>query len=636
VPSGFPTDFKEIVRSRTNLVELIGETVSLSPARGGADFVGLCPFHQDHNPSFHVYPDRQSWRCWVCNEGGDCFSYVEKVDGVSFFEALKTLAERANLDLPHSGRNPEQARREKSERERMYSALQWAEERMHECLLHSKDAAEARDYLADRGFESETIARFRLGYHPDSWDWLLRQAKGHFEIPILIEARLAALSKSGFGHSDSHIFIDRVVFPIHDSRGRTISFGGRLLPGREGPKYYNGSESELFRKSEVLYGFHHAREAIRRSRTALVVEGYTDCIAAQRAGVENIVGVLGTALTEQHVSALKLICEQVVLIYDGDTAGQLNADRVVGKFLAQDIDLKILTLPDGLDPEEYLSARGVTEFRELVESSLEAWEFKYRKLLEKHGTLTEGSRQSVLSELLALMGQAPKLAGTLREDSLLGRLAQRLLIPEKKIREQLRKVRSNQTPAPAAKGQDSSSEATTDEPDSDFESLVAGQLNKHEKTEAELLEIILAAPEWIGLIAGRLSPQELRNPYFQEFYQKCCDLHESGGVPSLEGVMTFVEDSRLKRLAVVLADWGQSKRIAEKLAETDVESNAPLFLVQHLKILTWRGEVAQHERTRGEIAGYTSPQGSLSDKDKELLLRSKSFNQKRTSQKTTI
>ncbi|HSG71327.1 MAG TPA: DNA primase [Planctomycetaceae bacterium] len=632
--SGFPTDFKEVVRSRTNLVELIGESVRLAPARGGADFVGLCPFHQDHNPSFHVYPDRQSWRCWVCNEGGDCFSYVEKIEGISFFDALKSLAERANLELPNIGRSSEQFQQRKSEREQMYAALKWAEDKMHDCLLHSKDAVEVRNYLSERGFSIETITRFRLGYHPDSWDWLLKQATGRFELPVLLSARLAAEKKSGIGHNDSHIFIDRVIFPIHDARGRTISFGGRVLPGGDGPKYYNGNDSDLFHKSEVLYGFHHAREAIRRSRTAFVVEGYTDCIAAQMAGIENIVGVLGTALTEQHVSSLKLISDQVILIYDGDEAGQLNADRVVGKFLSQDVDLKILTLPDGLDPAEYLAAHGVDAFQTLVESALEAWEFKYQKLLEKHGTHTEGSRQSVLSEMLELMGQAPKLAGTLREDSLLGRLSQRLLIPEKKIREQLTKVRSKQAGSSLAYGTGNISESG--DSNSEFERLVAGHLDKHEKTEAGLLEIILTSPEWIGLISNRLSPEELRNPYFRAFYQNCCDLHESGRVPSREGILAHTEDSDLKRLAVVLEDWSQHKGIAEKLAETDVESNVPSFLLQQLEILLWRGEVTKHERTKGEIAGYTSLEGSLSDKDKELLLKIKNFNQKRTNQKSTI
>lgn len=633
--SGFPTDFKEVVRSRTNLVELIGESVRLSPARGGADFVGLCPFHQDHNPSFHVYPDRQSWRCWVCNEGGDCFSYVEKIEGISFFEALKALAERANLELPNTGRSPEQFQQRKSERDQMYAALKWAEDKMHDCLLHSKDAAPARSYLSERGYSNDAITRFRLGYHPDIWDWLLKQSTGRFELPVLLSAKLAAEKKSGFGHNDSHIFIDRVIFPIHDSRGRTISFGGRVLPGGDGPKYYNGNDSDLFHKSDVLYGFHHARESIRRSRTAFVVEGYTDCIAAQLAGIENIVGVLGTALTEQHVSNLKLIADQVILIYDGDTAGQLNADRVVGKFLSQDVDLKILTLPDGLDPEEYLATHGVESFQTLVRSALEAWEFKYQKLLEKHGTHTEGSRQSVLSEMLELMGQAPKLAGTLREDSLLGRLSQRLLIPEKKIREQLRNVRSKQTGSSFANNFGKTPESSGS--NSEFERLVAGHLeNKHEKAEAELLEIILSAPEWIGLIANRVSPEELQNPYFREFYQNCCDLHESGRVPSREGILAHTEDADLKRLAVVLEDWCQHKGIAEKLAETDIESNVPLFLLQQLEILLWRGEESKHERTKGEIAGYTSLEGSLSQKDKELLLKIKNFNQKRTNQKTTI
>jgi len=634
VSSGLSSDFKETVRSRTNLVELVGETISLTPHRGGADYVGLCPFHDDKNPSFHVYPDRQSWRCWVCNEGGDCFSFVEKTEGIGFFDSLKLLADRAGLDMPRRMAPSPQQQQRKSLREEMFSALQWAEQSLHDCLMHAPDAGQAREYLQDRGYTREQMQQFRLGYHPDNWEWLLGQVANRFSYEILSEARLIAPRKNGPGYSDSHIFIDRVIFPIHDPRGRTISFGGRLLPGNDGPKYYNGNESDLFHKSETLYGYHLAKDAIRRSRTALVVEGYTDRIALHLAGIENVVGVLGTALTEQHVSQLKLIADAVILVYDGDDAGQLNADRVVGKFLAQDLDLKILTLPEKLDPEEYLRAYGADEFRKLTETALEAWEFKYRNLVKKHGLASEGSRQTILSEMLALMGQSPNLAGTNREDSLLARLAQKTAVREDKIRTQLREIRSNHSGQPKY-GSDHAEEVRP------VRQLISGPLNKHQKAEAEILEIILSEPQLMNPIFDRLHPQELTDRYFRSLYQTCCDLHERGAAPGRDELLNELEDAELKQLVVVLEDWSHDKGILGKLAEREAESELPSYLLRALNVFSWRREEAEHDRTRGEIAGYTSSDdqvaagGELTKTDEELLTRAMEFHKKRIQNQST-
>ncbi len=626
--SGISADFKEIIRSRTDLVALIGETVALSPQRGGSDYVGLCPFHEDHNPSFHVYPDRQSWRCWVCNEGGDCFSFVEKTDGCGFFEALKMLAERADVELPRRGtRETERHAQAKSEKEQMYAALRWVEDRLHECLLNSAEAREARGYLAERGVSPEMIERFRLGYHPDDWEWLLQRARGKFPEPILHQARI--LGENKFGRvNDSHIFIDRVIFPIHDPKGRTISFGGRVLPGREGPKYYNGNDSELFNKSETLYGFPLAKDAIRKSRQVLIVEGYTDCIAAHQAGLCNVVGVLGTALTEQHVGQLKHIAEEIILLFDGDAAGQLNADRVVVKFLAQNVDVKILTLPDQLDPAEYLAAHGVDALRSLMSSALEAWEFKYRQLLQKHGVDTLGSRQAVLDEMLSLLGQASNLTGTVREDSLLGRLSQMLRIHEMTVRSRLKGIRSKKAPSANA----GAAPAEND----DLLRLLSGRLTKHEKLEAEILEILFVVPDRSPFILSRVVPDAFENPYLRQLYQYCCDLHERGIVPRVGAVLSELESEDLKRLCVVLDDWSREKGIQEKLAELDARENLPVFLMQAVENMAWRQEQSRHERSRGEIAGYTSSGGDISEKDRDLLRLAASHHQRRFQKKPAI
>jgi DNA primase len=225
---GFPTDFKEQVRSRTDLVELIGESVALT-SRGPHDFVGLCPFHDDHNPSFHVYPDRQSYRCWVCDEGGDCFSFVMKYDRLGFREALEMLAERAGLELPQTVRrfSPEQ----KDRRGRLHEIVAWAEALCHEFLLEDRSAEPAREYLRSRGFTVETWKAFRLGYHPQDWEWLLGRGRlKKYAAAEMAAAGLALERRDGGGYRDHQLFVGRVLFPIRDLRGRTVAFGGRVLP----------------------------------------------------------------------------------------------------------------------------------------------------------------------------------------------------------------------------------------------------------------------------------------------------------------------------------------------------------------------------------------------------------------------
>jgi DNA primase len=291
---GFPTDFKEQVRSRTDLVALIGESVALT-SRGPHDFVGLCPFHDDHNPSFHVYPDRQSYRCWVCDEGGDCFSFVMKYDRLGFREALEMLAERAGLELPQTVRrfSPEQ----KDRRTRLYEIVAWAEALCHDFLLEDRSAEPAREYLRSRGFTGETMKAFRLGFHPHNGGWLLGRGRlKKYTAADLASAGLARQRDDGSFYDDP-LFHGRVLFPIRDLRGRIVAFGGRVLPQddkRDGKKYLNSAENELFTKSRLLYAFDESRQAIREAKSVVVMEGYTDCITAHQCGVKNVVATLGT------------------------------------------------------------------------------------------------------------------------------------------------------------------------------------------------------------------------------------------------------------------------------------------------------------------------------------------------------
>lgn len=576
-------DFKERVRSQTDLVGLIGEGVALRPIKGGREFVGLCPFHDDHNPSFHVYPDRQSYRCWVCNEGGDCFSYVMKRERVEFRDALEMLARRANLPMPKTFRRSDADVPEKTT---LYDVLAWAEREFHECLLEAPFAARAREYLASRGFTAETIQRFRLGFHPDNWEWLLdRAARGisgkRFTAEQLESVRLAVKRTNGSGYFD--FFVDRVMFPIHDEKGRPVAFGGRVLPGAkdaEGRKYLNSAEHALFPKSKMLFGFSQARDAIVKSETAVVMEGYTDCIMAHQCGMTNVVATLGTALTENHVTALKRFARKVVLVYDGDDAGRDATERALSKFLAQEVDLRILTLIGHeagakIDPADYLLQNGGASFARLVGGAVEAWEHKLQLCIERYGLESIDARHRVLKEMLEVLAHVARPGSTtgadwqVRENVILGKLTHRLGLSEQVVREHLQTLRKKST-MPTAAVQLTPREATPDNkgPSESRRSADSpSPRSRDDKAEFDLLAVVVICPDSLPTVRQAIQPADLRNLALKDLLQVCLDLDARGIEPSYENLTTSVEDLDLKRTAAHVCEHARNVNADQALLQ---------------------------------------------------------------------
>lgn len=626
---GGTSEFKELVRSRTDLADLVGETIALSPKRGGSDYVGLCPFHEDRNPSFHVYPDRQSWRCWVCDEGGDCFSYVMKIEGVGFREALEMLARRANLELPRAHRRGGNAAGDT--KNRLYEVLGWAERELHRFLIDSPAAAGPRDYLAGRGFETDSLVRYGVGYHPNDWSWLLNGARGRFTPRELLAARLVRERRDGSGYYDD--FVDRVTFPIRDTSGRPVAFGGRILPGHpkaEVPKYLNSPESALFSKSRLLYGFDVAKEAIRRSETAIVVEGYTDCIMLHQHGVQNVVGTLGTSLTESHVTALRRFARKVVLVYDGDQAGQSAAERSLAKFLAQQVDLRLLTLPAGQDPADFLSQFGGEAFCGLVDDSIEAWEQQLRLSIGRYGLETTDGRHRVLDDMLRLLAQAPGLSGTLREDLLLSRLSQRAGINEQTVRQQLTASRKKQSSGRSRRLRVERGGAA---PQQGAETT---RVDKHNQLESELVGIIFRDPELVETCRQEIPPEDFRNEPLRRILQLCYDLSRRHVAPSAERVIAELEEPELKRLAVRIDDFSREHEIERKLKEDNQAGSPPgsTFFRQTIQGLKWRRSELSHEASKGQMAGLATKPGSLDDEAKALLRQAAEFHKERVKKRT--
>lgn len=368
---------RERVRDASPIEDVIRDYgVDLKP--DGRNWKALCPFHREKSPSFKVDPDRSSFRCFGCGEGGDVFTFVEKMESVDFRGALGLLAERAGIEL--SGRRGPSVRPDERTEDRKISAwaAQWFRHR-----LQAPEGAAARSYMEGRGFRPETIARFEVGFAPGGWTGLADALRAE-RLDLDRAVRLGLLKRSSEGRVYD-AFRARVVFPIRDTRGRVIGFGGRHLEGVEGagppggdppPKYINSPESDLFKKSQVLYGQYEGRDEIRGTRRLFLMEGYTDVMMAHQAGFPQAVATMGTALTEANVDRVARFADRVALVFDGDRAGVEAARKAVHLFAPRTIDNKVVLLGGGEDPAEMLRAPGGAEaFRDRIESGTEALEF---------------------------------------------------------------------------------------------------------------------------------------------------------------------------------------------------------------------------------------------------------------------
>ena len=632
-------EFKELVRSRTDIVHLIGETLALQPQQGGRIFKGLCPFHEDHNPSFQVNPERQSYKCWVCNEGGDCFSFVMKHDHLGFREALEFLAQRAHLELPTQFRR---GPGESSQKPQMFDVLSWAAEEFHEFLLGTAAGERARRYLRERGFTQATIARCKFGYSPDDREWLLRRAKGKFELELLASARLITERTDGNGYKDR--FVDRVLFPIHDERGRTVAFGGRILPDtswKEAPKYLNSDESAVFHKSQLCFGLNWARDAIKKSETVLVTEGYTDCLKLQQAGLMNAVATLGTALTESHVTLLKRLARKVVLLYDGDKAGKDASERALTKFLAQDVDLRILTLPGNLDPDEFLQEHSPAAMQSLIDAAPEVAEYVLRLLLARYGTETVDARMRVLDGMLQLLVMSPGVAGTEKEKLLISRLPLRLGLPELDVRKRLSDLRGQHREGlmRSAERRVSATESTGETPHHRWRPAILSlqqTQSKDDLLECELLQLLFTSPDMIDAVRREIGTDDFRNEVLRELLTVCFDLSDDGQLPSFDKVLSRLECPDLKGLIVWIDEQAREREIATKLAEDAAREGTDSFnglLRQVLDGLKWRRTQDSHRAAQGRMIERPREMTNLTQETLDLLQQASQFHQRRSARK---
>jgi DNA primase len=532
----------KLIKEANDIVAVVSGYLPLRPA--GPTFKGLCPFHDDSRPSFDVDPRRQRYRCWSCGKYGDVISFVQEHERVDFREALELLARRAGISLEKAGGD-----RHAEGRGAMLELMRWAAERFQHCLLDADtaEAEAARLYLGERHLSGEIVRRFGLGYAPPGGDWLVRAASAAgLSADVLEKVGLIARRSSGEGYYDR--FRDRVMFPIRDVRGHTVGFGGRVLPSSplsaRGPKYYNSSETPLFHKSEQLYGLDEAREAARKGGYLAVVEGYTDVLMAHQLGVQQVVATMGTALNARHVRQLRQHAPQVVLVFDADAGGETGVDRALEIFVGQDVDLRVATLPEGLDPCDLLVQKGAEPFRAALTKAVDVLEFKLTRVLESEAVSgVEGKRRAVDAVLgvIALAPALPGQAGAVKQELIVTRIAQRLGLREETVWARLKELRAAKH-APDREAPRGSGAAPRSAP--------------ADPLERDLLNVLLADPGLVPAAAAEVAPKEIRHPGLRLLLEGLYRLQAEGLRPELDGLRARIENPALLAKALEMQEIG--------------------------------------------------------------------------------
>jgi len=544
------------VKDACDIVRLIGEHIAIKPK--GREYVCLCPFHDDHSPSMRIVPAKQIFHCFVCGTGGDVLSFVQKFHKMDFPESLAYLADKYGVTLtPRGSVNPsgDDAADIRLSRRDLLAAAEFTSGFFAALLAHSSHGEAARATIARRGIAANMVERFAMGAAPDRFDGLIKyaQAKG-FDLQALHAAGTLKERDTG-GYYD--LLRHRLVFPIHDRAGRVIAFGGRKLRDEDEPKYINSPETPLFNKSATLYALHLASRAIQTHRTALITEGYTDVIACHQGGFENAVATLGTALTREHASILRTMCDTVILLFDGDQAGQRAADRAVPIFFAEPIDVKIATLglfTDAKDPDELLKRdNGAEIFKQVLTRSVDLLEYRFARVRDRlRGAGVAALSKAILEEVDQMVQMGLREAEPVRQRLIMKRIAQLGNLDEQTIRSVMPAGRTGLTRVNRDENLNNSALTTQSERDPSI-NLMSSRLS----VGCHMLGCLLCEGSlWAAM--GEFE-KDLIAPFAQDsrvltdLAQVVLDLGEDGLFPHLSAVIDVTEDEAVKAAAVALA-----------------------------------------------------------------------------------
>lgn len=555
------------LRTRLDILEVVGQYVRLQKA--GHEYRGICPFHDEKTPSFFVNADKGVWFCrGACGIGGDVFKFVMQAEKLEFMEAAELLAGKLGLTLASKGRPSET-----KQRERVIELCQRVAEVYQRSLLTAPGGEVAREYLRGRGLSEEILRRFRLGYAPPGWDNLTRwiEREGY----DLRDAELAGLVKArerGPGYYDR--FRGRVMFPILDPQGRTVGFGGRVIDPHDEPKYLNSPESPLFAKGRLLYGLPLAIGNLEQG--AVVVEGYMDVIALHEAGVTNAVATLGTSLTAEHIKLLRRHTDRVTLCYDADQAGSNATDRAAAAFVSEGVDGRVLCLPAGEDPDDFVRRHGREAFEQRLAEAPDLTDYRLRQALES----AEGQADPTAAAQAAVVGILGDITDEVRQAQYVRQVAEWWAGEAVGLQEELERTLIRALRRRRAHGRWSGPE----EARPDRESRPAGRAQRVERV---LLRLLLQEPALRADALAELSPTDFTAPATRQLFEA---LAGWGLQPADAGLADGLDDAAQTLLA-------------ELLCQSDSDAAPVQAVVLELRCLRLEREADAVRRRRADLAG---------------------------------
>jgi len=587
--SRYDEAIKEQIRSRADIAAVIGRYVNLKGS--GQILKGLCPFHKEKTPSFQVNPVKGFFYCFGCRKGGDVFTFLQEIEGVAFFDALKMLAEETGVELKsfdehRPAQNVAGTQVSKSEMLRIHDI---AARFFYQSIRQSSQAI---DYFKSRGLAPETVRDFRLGYSPPGYSSLIMHFQNQgIDTSTLVSCGLVIKNEDGKTYDR---FRNRVMFSLFDLSGKVIGFAGRAMEADATPKYLNSPETLLYKKKSVLYGLYQARQYIKENGLVLVVEGYMDYLTMYQAGVRNVVASSGTALTEEHAQLLIRFCSRVVLLFDGDSAGQAAATRAIYVLAPFNFDISVLVLPGDEDPDSYIKKYGKQSFLEQIKSSKDWMHFIIDKMIIEHDGRTSRGKSAVIAALNPLI---QSIKDTIVQHKFKKEIAERLDLDERLVYNRINSLKSNSVKEPLP-------EYGVTPPGSQFRSGNAGDGKQFSRSgqdglrqkpndderfigslEGSFLRILVTKPEFIAEARQYVVPETLTDNIASDIYSLLIKTHEQGG--DVAQIAVEASDPEIKRIiSLLLVRPALEDHIHDELVQKIVHLRAKFIksMIRKIKI----------------------------------------------------
>ncbi len=574
-------DINEVI-DRNDLMEVVSDYVKLQ--RAGRSYRGLCPFHNEKTPSFFVDPAKQLFHCFGCGEGGNVISFIMKVERLDFPEAVKLLAERVGYTLHYT-----KVDREVSLKEKLYQVHDEAAKFFESYLWDETKGKVARDYLFSRGFNRETLRLFRVGLAPSLDDKLTKYLlKKGFSSDLLIRAGLSVMGNRGLIDR----FIERVIFPIFDLRGRIVAFGGRVLPySKVEPKYLNSADSPIFHKSNLLYGLNLAKSEVVRRGFAIVVEGYTDVMALHQKGIKNAVATLGTAFTTDHLKTLSRLTDKVVLAFDSDSAGKTATERGLELLKEARVTVEVTLLPEGYDPADLAKEKGEAELQECFGQRIPLAKFCLDNRLKEADLSTAEGKARAVQKAIDILAALPSLVA---QETYLKYLAEKMAVSEEFLRLEYSRQTGYRLKVKQQKRFAGNLSGVSAVPRFDFDPHYKAQ----EKRENEVLKLLLRRSEVRDFLIKELKPDFFYFPENREAFEVIRELIKQNS--TLSAQFSRLNEKLEKKFSRLMIESIYDDIDTRDYAENLLKEIKNFFIREEIKRLKKELEVLDPERNSKE------------------------------------